>query len=190
MENRKRKMIYFSEEQRFSGSPMKWIYPLIFLVSVGPLAYGVYQQLVLGKPWGDNPGSDTSLLVIFLSIFAFMALLGVFFFRSRLETTIDAEGIHYRFPLLIRKWRTIKKESIVRYEVRKYSPLLEYGGWGYRSIRGYRRRKNGIAYNVKGKIGLQLYFANGTKMLIGTQRPTAVERAMKKLMEENKLNND
>jgi hypothetical protein len=185
MESKRPNKVYFREVQSFKNSPMIWIYPLIFLVSVGPLAYGVYQQLVLGRPWGDDPGSDTTLLVTFLSIFVFMALLGVFFFKSRLETTIDAEGIHYRFPLLIRKWRTIKKESIERYEVRKYSPMWEYGGWGYRSLHSPRRRRNGVAYNVSGKIGLQLYFTNGTKMLIGTQRPAAIERAMKKLMEEN-----
>jgi len=190
MENKRQNNVYFSEVQPFTGSPMKWIFPLVFLVSVGPLAYGLYQQLVLGNPWGDNPSSDTVLLFIFVFVFGLMTLLGMVFFKSRLEVTIDAGGIHYRFPVLIRKWRTIKKESIARYEVRKYSPLWEYGGWGYRSMRSRRRRRNGIAYNVSGKIGLQLYFVNGTKMLIGTRRPAAVERAMKKLMDENQRFDD
>jgi len=191
MENKKGNKVYFREVQSFANSPIKWIYPLIFLASVGPLAYGMYRQLVLGKPWGDNPGSDSSLVVIFLSLLVFMVLLGIFFFKSRLEVTIDAEGIHYRFPLFIRKWRTLKKESIAQYEVRKYSPLLEYGGYGWRTkLNGLKRKNRGIAYNVSGKIGLQLYFTNGTKMLIGTQRPAAVERAMKKLMEENGQGDD
>jgi hypothetical protein len=43
----------------------------------------------------------------------------------------------------------------------------------------------GITYNIMGHIGLQLYLSDGKKLLIGTQRPEAMKRAMKKLMEEN-----
>jgi len=48
----------------------------------------------------------------------------------------------------------------------------------------FKGGKVGIAYNVKGNMGLQLYLKNGAKILIGTQKPAGVERAMKKLMEE------
>ncbi|GMT45459.1 MAG: hypothetical protein IEMM0006_1291 [bacterium] len=185
MGNERHNKIYFSEVQPFTESPVKWIYPIIFLASVAPLAYGKYQQLILAKPLGDNPASNEGLLWIFAFVFLFLVLLGIFFWKSKLEVTIDGEGIQYRFPVFIRKWRNIKKGSIARYEVRKYSPLLEYGGWGYRSMQSPRSRRNGIAYNVSGKIGLQLYFTNGRKMLLGTRRPAAMERAMKKLMDEN-----
>ncbi len=190
MEPGKKNKIFFHEEQRFSNSPMKWIFPVIFLLSVGPLAYGVYQQLILGKPWGDHPSSNSGLVLTFIFVFVFMAGLWLAFSLSKLHVTIDPEGIHYRFPLFIRKWRTIKKEQIAGYQVRKYSPMLEYGGWGYRRLHGFRTRKNGIAVNVSGKIGLQLYFNNGKKMLIGTRRPAAIERAMKKLMAENEQIDD
>ncbi len=190
MEKRKQNKIFFSEEQRFSESPMKWALPAIFMVSVGPLAYGMYQQFVLGKPWGDNPTSNLVLMLIFGFVAVFIGVLWIAFLKSRLEVTVDAEGIHYRFPLFIRKIRSIEKEQIARYEVRKYSPLMEYGGWGYKKPQGYYRRKNGIAVNVKGNIGLQLYLANGKKILIGTQRPEAMKRAMKRLMDENEQLDD
>jgi len=190
MENKKQYKPYFREEQRFSGSPIKWIFPLIFLVSVGPLAYGVYQQLVLGKPWGDHPSSNEGLILTFAFVFLLMAGLWIAFSVSKLEVIIDKEGIHYRFPLFIRKWRTIQKKHIARFEVRNYSPILEYGGWGYRHRPRLRARKRGVALNVSGKIGLQLYFTDGRKMLIGTRRPDAINRAMKKLTEENDREDD
>jgi hypothetical protein len=48
--------------------------------------------------------------------------------------------------------------------VRKYKPLLEYGGYG---IRGFG---NNRALNIAGKTGLQLIFKDGRKLLIGTQK--------------------
>jgi hypothetical protein len=49
-------------------------------------------------------------------------------------------------------------------EVRTYSPLREYGGWG---IRGPRKRR---AYNVSGDEGVQLVLVDGCVVLIGSQR--------------------
>ena len=183
MKEKQQNKVLFREEQRFFNGLMKWIFPGIFLVSVGPLAYGVYQQLLLGKPWGNDPSSDQGLVLTFVFVFILMVGLGLVFAKSKLEVTIDSQGIHYRFPLFIRKWQTLKKEQIVRYEVRKYSPLWEYGGWGYRHRPRIRARRSGVALSVSGNIGLQLYLFDDRKLLIGTQRPDAINRAMKKLME-------
>jgi len=183
MESKKQHNVYFREEQRFSDSPKKLIFPIVFLLSVGPLGYGMYQQLVLDKPWGDDPSSDMGLTLTFIFVFVLMGSIWFLFSQVKLEVYIDKEGIHYRFPIFIRKEELIKKEQIARYEVRKYSPFLEYHGWGYRVARA--KRKRGIAYNISGNIGLQLYFTDGKKLLIGTQRPEAIKRAMKRLMEEN-----
>ena len=49
-----------------------------------------------------------------------------------------------------------------------------------------RRRKYGMSYTVSGNIGLQIYFKNGKKLLIGTQRKQALEYAMEKLMQKEK----
>jgi len=48
--------------------------------------------------------------------------------------------------------------------VRKYKPLLEYGGYG---IRGFG---NNRALNISGNTGLQLVFKDGRKLLIGTKK--------------------
>ncbi len=34
----------------------------VFAVAVVPIALGLYQQLVLGRPWGDKPAPDAALV--------------------------------------------------------------------------------------------------------------------------------
>ncbi len=176
----------FREEQRFSGSPMMWIFPLVFVVSAGGLAYGMYRQLSLEKPGANHPTLDpVFILTVSFLLFSWVV---VWFAsaKSRLEVFIDGEGIHFRFPVFIRKWRTVKKETIARYEVQKYSPLA-YAGWGYRRKNRSWDGRNEIVYTVRGKMGLRLYFSH-KRLLLGTQRPEALDRAMKKLMGENEQN--
>jgi len=159
MEKKKQYKIFFSEEQRLSDSPKKWIFPVIFLLSVGSLGYGLIQQLVLGKPWGYNPMSDLVLILTFAFVVVLMSAIWIFQSRIKLIVYIDKEGIHYRFPFFIRREKFIPKEQIVNYDVRKYRPLFEYGGWGYRTRFIYISR--GVAYNIMGNIGLQLYLVFG-----------------------------
>ena len=188
MEKGKQYKIFFSEEQRLSDSPIKWIFRLAYVLVFGILGYGMIQQLLLGKPWGNFPMSNSRLMFAFSLVVMVMSLLVFLQTQIRLVVFIDKEGIHYRFPVFIRKERLIKKEQIVSYKVRKYRPLIEYGGWGYRTRTFYK--DNGIAYNIMGNIGLQLYLADGKKLLLGTQRQEAMKRAMKKLMAENEQPND
>ena len=67
--------IYFKEEQKFD---QVW-FRLIILLSYVPLTVifgiGIYQQIFLGKPWGNNPTSDTALLITTAFLFLVMAIL-------------------------------------------------------------------------------------------------------------------
>ena len=65
-------------------------------------------------------------------------------------------------------------EEIEKISVREYSPLLEYGGWGYAE----ERVEEHIMYNVKGNIGLQLVLKNGKKILIGTQKAEELKQIL------------
>ena len=55
---------------------------------------------------------------------------------------------------------------------------MEYGGWGYRIS-----PRNGKAFNIKGSWGLQLVLSNGDKLLLGTQKPEELKKAIEQLKE-------
>lgn len=148
--------ILFSEKQRFT----QWWIWLILLIPFFTMTYGVYQQLYLGIPFGKQTVSDFSLLSIFFGMLCIPASMLIF----RLHTQITKDGVLVKFFPFHLKFRECKWNEIKKVEVREYSPIGEFGGWG---LRGFG---NNRALNVSGKIGLQLEFQNGNKLLIGTRK--------------------
>ncbi|MGN0002425.1 MAG: hypothetical protein ACI35V_03225 [Sphingobacterium composti] len=92
----------------------------------------------------------------------------VLFLLMRLHTTVDFQGISIRFLPFVRN-KTWLWEQIEDLYIKEYS-FLDYGGWGYRVSR------NGIAYNTKGKFGMQLILKNGSRIMIGTQHPEELQQ--------------
>lgn len=167
--------VLFKETQQFR----QWWWIVLILGITIPLIvfsiYALYQQTVRGIQVGDSPVANGVLIVLPF----FMGIMIWVFFSLKLEVWIDQEGIHYRFYPLISKNKLISNGEIQRFEIRKYSPLLDYGGWGIK-----KRFKWGRAYNVSGNIGLQLYLKTGRKVLFGTQRSQAIMYAMEELMKQ------
>lgn len=115
----------FTEKQTWFNQWWIW---LVLIGLNGMVWYAAYQQWVLGVPFGDNPMSNTGLMITILLV----TVLFVFFLFMRLETEIDKEGIYVRFYPLHLQFRFFSWEEISNAEVRKYSPIKEYGGWGLR----------------------------------------------------------
>lgn len=92
-----------------------------------------------------------------------MALVMILLATLELRTVITDDGIEVKFWPFGRQ--RIFKSEIKGAVVRTYSPIKEFGGWGYRI--GPR----GKAYNMQGNQGLQLEFMNGDRLMIGTQKP-------------------
>jgi len=175
--------VLFKEEQRFN---QWWIWLLLlatFAVAVSPLWYGLYMQLSTGEPWGNDPTSNGALAFSAVLVTILTGGLLLLFITLRLQVEIREDGVHFRFLPVIRRWRTISKAEIERYEIGKYKPIAQYGGWGIR----YGFRKYGRAYNVAGNIGMKLFLKNKKIILLGTQRSQALSYAMEKLMAENKV---
>ncbi len=171
---------FFREEQRFSNV---WLYVfvvIVFTIAMAPTVIALHGQLVLGIPDGEDPSSNEALLVLLFVLLVMFVLALLLFNKMKLVTEVKNEGFFYKYPPFIIKFKVIRKEEIEKYEVRKYSPIREYSGWGIR----YSWGKSGRAYNVKGNIGLQLYMVDGKKILFGTQRGDAIRRAMDKMMKE------
>src|SRR5680860_97229 len=168
--------LLFKEEQRFTQWWLWLILGSALLAIVIPLTNELSAQ-----SW-DTSSEDFSHLILYGSVTVlFIIAVLIVLVLSRLKTKITYDGIFITFPPLKRKLYRIKVQEIERFEIRKYRAKREYGGYGFRS-----RRTSGQAYTISGNIGLQLYFKNGKKLLIGTQKKQAIEFAMCKIMRENK----
>jgi hypothetical protein len=135
--------------------------------------WGIIQQLIFNKPWGNHPMGDTLLLVMT----AFMLLLSVWLFYVRMDTIINQEGIFVKVIPCQLKYKHFPWETVSQAYIRKYNPIVEYGGWGVRS--GVLSRN--VAYNMSGNTGLQLVLTNRKKVLIGTHQPEAITEVLKAL---------
>jgi hypothetical protein len=147
--------VAFREEQRFR---QLWIW--ILILGVAALQWwGWIQQILLGRPFGDNPGPDW---MVWLFWVLFGIGLPLFFVYLRLVVEVDDQGVGLRYAPLTRRF--IRFDEIERCEATDYQPLRQYGGWGIRGVGSNR------AYNVSGSQGVRLYLRSGDVVVIGSQR--------------------
>jgi hypothetical protein len=158
-------IVIFREVQRFRQT---WIW--VILLSITALGiYFLVKQLVFGEPVGNNPASDWLLIVLVIVVnLGFPA----FFYFLNLTVEVRTDGLYYRYFPFHLSFKKITYDSISKCEVRSYSALKEYGGWGIR----YGRY--GKAYNVSGNQGVQLEFMNGEKLLFGSKRAEELAQAI------------
>lgn len=167
--------LIFKETHGMSGSII-WYLTFITMIGVsGLFAWGMFQQLVMGNIWGDQPMSDLALLLV--GTFTILLTVGIQVFLSfnQLTLEIDEKSIYVKFRPYFNQFKTFNHTDLQRAYVRKYKPIMEYGGWGIRI--GLKKNK---AYNISGNWGMQLVFADGSKLLIGTRRPKELEEALQK----------
>lgn len=94
----------------------------------------------------------------------------LFFYFVRLKSRIDKQGIYIKFIPFV--WnKMIPWDQVDKAYGRTYT-LMDFGGWGYRFS------SQGVAYNAKGKHGLQLILKNGDRIMIGTQKPQEIEEIL------------
>ena len=159
--------ILFSENQRFK----KW---WIYILTIGIFAFTSYafiRQVILKNPFIGNPISDNALIGSWITALIIIVIL----FSIRLQTRIKSDGIYIRFFPFMVHFKYYAWDELSACYVRQYSPLGEFGGWGYRFGAG------GKAFNISGNKGLQLDFKNNKRLLIGTQCPSEMENTLNSL---------
>jgi hypothetical protein len=155
--------IVYKEMQGFKQSWLRYILPVSFVIAIIIFLLQVFTK--------QEYLSDALFATIIIACIAF------FLFSIRMETLIKTDGIYVRYSPFHRQHQFFPWETIQAISIRKYNPLLEYGGWGIRfGIFGL-----GKAYNVSGTIGIQLVFQNGDRLLIGTTAPDEVAAALNRL---------
>lgn len=162
--------VHFHEVQQFRQG-LIWILLLLTALFVVILfGYGMFKQFVLDQAWGNRPMSDTVLAIVGSVSILFVVGITYLFYVLKLITEVRNDGLYIRFfPL---SHQIIPFDNIKKCEVRKYSPIREYGGWGIRWGR------KGKAYNVSGNRGVQLELLEGKPIRIGSQRPEELGRAI------------
>lgn len=157
------KVIYFEEQHL-----RQWWVWLIGLGVAGLAWWLLVQQLILGRPLGNNPMPDWAAWLVWALVGVGLPLL---LWSVRLVTVV-MPGQLMVWPRPVRK-RFIDVADIQEAAVRTYSPLKEYGGWG---IKGWSRRN--MAYNMSGDRGVQLVLSDGRRVMIGSQRPEELAQAL------------
>ena len=144
----------FEERQRFLSNAFLQAVLLVLLGAIA--AFGLWQVGALG------PSPIVALLVPAL-------VLGLVLVMELHVVVRPGEvEVHMRpFPR-----KVIPADEVAEHAPRTYRPLLEYGGWGI------RLGPRGWAYNVHGARGVQLQFRGGKRILIGSQRPEELSRAI------------
>ena len=156
---------FYREVQRFR---QPWLWLLIAGI-FGVTVWGFVQQIVLGRPFGQNPAPDTMMMVMAL---VFGIAFPVLFLAGNLTVEVRSDGLYYRFFPFHWSFRRISAETLSKHEVHKYRPIRDYGGWGIR----YGRE--GKAYNVSGDRGVMLELSDGSRLLIGSQKPEELVNAI------------
>ncbi|MFN8280158.1 MAG: hypothetical protein U0V49_07730 [Saprospiraceae bacterium] len=146
-----------------------WLWTILF-GTAALFIYGLVHQLYFGLPWGDRPMSNAMLIGFTILVCGILLL----FWLTTLETIISKDGIAVRFFPFILRYKNFSWNELSTVQLREYSAIREFGGWGLRW--GFFGR--GSAYIVRGDRGLQLIFKNGKKLLIGTQKEEALRRAL------------
>jgi hypothetical protein len=177
------KATWFEESQRLRDNP--WVWPLLAILTLSiflPFGMGIYQQLVLGEPWGKEPMGDNEMiyLSIFLTVCWAIAMFMMLFMK--LEIKIDEEGIHYRFFPISPSWKLIRIDEIAEFSFEKKYKLFDGRGIGHhRNI--FKKQRS---FKIGGGKHLAMKMTDGRRLLLGTQNLDGLEWAMKKLMVKTK----
>jgi hypothetical protein len=154
-------VVVFREEQYFDWR----VYTVIALGSV-ITALG----LVHGRAW-----SIELLVGLVLGLSLVMVMV---FFLLQMTTEVIPTDVGVWFGWLPTYRRIVPIAAIRKIEVVTFRPIADYGFWGIR-----RGRDGERVLIARGNRGVRLELQDGSKLLIGSQRPealaTALERAMR-----------
>jgi hypothetical protein len=126
----------------------------------------MFQQIILDKPFGNNPTSDLGLVLFFAGT---LLIIGLFWYLE-LRTEIDETGIRVRL-------RPISKEFFTWDQI-EHAEIITYGFVGY----GLRfSSKYGTVYNARGNKGLSIRLKSGSRYVIGTQNPDDISQVLRTL---------
>jgi hypothetical protein len=151
-------MLFYEEKQFLRSNAIIWFAIASLLIT--------FLALVLN--FSANESDWIGMLILSIVIVSIVPLL----LLASVHLRIEKEGIYIRYFPFHFKPLFFNWSEIDHFELRKYNPLSEYGGWGLKGS------KNNRAYNVSGDMGLQITLKSGRKLLVGTANPKKMEVAL------------
>ncbi len=161
----KKEEYIFYEEQKI---------PLIAKVIAVVSCAAIMAVLIASTIHSSDTSEKKSTLILTIVNCIILGIAAISILYTKLIVRIDKKSINIRFFPFMIKDKKLPLKDIQRYYIRKYRPIMEYGGWGI------RWNSNGRAYCIRGNMAIQLEFESGSKILIGTQKPGELNAAMDK----------
>jgi hypothetical protein len=157
----------YREEQNFAW----WIYALLaVMVGLAGFAPGwVRPAAPAPNGWGLNIPIG---LAVGLTL-PVILVLGVL----RMTTEVRPTDVRVWFGWIPTYQQALELTAIERVEVVSFRPIIEHGFWGVRRAADGER-----VLTARGNRGVRLYLSDGTRLLIGSQRPEALAEALEKAM--------
>lgn len=156
------KMLYSTEMYFLSNKVRYLITTVLFIVAILVIASYIVD---IKEPWFNKP----SLAVVIIVVILIIILMAVAMFLT-IHLEIYSTEIHIRTI----STKKIKKKEIEKVEIREVDPIKDYGGWGYRTVKGERafitgETNRGVHITVKG----------GPNLFIASKDADRIVRALK-----------
>lgn len=161
--------LHYEEEQRFTG--VVWIWIFSFILILVPLLIAASS---------DNVSDSDKIVIALSTLLGFIPVIAILWF-SKLQLKVDDNGVHYRFPPAVWRWKTVSGKVIESFEVSKKQNLREKLEIGFRRSLLF----NTTTMNITGKKIARIQLQDGQKLKIGSENPESLERALRKLTSAN-----
>ncbi|MDX2039108.1 MAG: hypothetical protein SFX72_20855 [Isosphaeraceae bacterium] len=161
----------YREEQRFGW----WLYALVaILLGLGWAFLALRHEAM---PAADAP-LDGGRFQFSLGVTLGIAIPGVLILGVlKLTTEVRPDGVHVWFGWIPTYRKVIPIGEIQSVEVVRFRPIRDHGGWGFRTSRAGDR-----VLSARGDQGVMLRLADGSRVIVGSQRPDPLAAAIDDVM--------
>jgi hypothetical protein len=148
--------VVYHEEQYFD-------WRIYSFIGLGEMLTGF--ALAHGRVWSFEFGLGLALGLVLLMI--------VILFLLHMTTEVTPTDLQVWFGWIPTYRRIVPVDTVQSVEVVTYRPIADYGFWGIRSGQDGER-----ALIARGNRGVRLELADGSKLLIGSQKPELLAAAL------------
>jgi hypothetical protein len=157
--------LLFREDQYVAG------WPFLLLVGIGIVLPLIFLALAYFVRWPPSKRASRLILVLVAALL-FLVSGVITLFYGVMTTEVFPGEVHVRFGWLTSHSETISLAKVHHMQVVTYDPMSEFRGWGIRSGPG------GRALTQKGDRGVRLFFRDHKPLLIGSQEPQDLFKAL------------